>query len=92
MTSAPVQIADRGPLAEVPLPRILIGLYRMRFTGRLQLSRTRTRKLFRFQDGAPIGSESNLPAEHLTAVLEDAGVLGRKDRQAVDAYVKRNNC
>lgn len=92
MSSAPVQIADRGPLAEVPLPRILIGLYRMRFTGRLQLSRTRTRKLFRFQDGAAIGSESNLPAEHLTAVLEDAGLLGRKDRQAVDAYVKQNNC
>ena len=92
MSSAPVQIADRGPLAEVPLPRILIGLYRMRFTGRLQLSRTRTRKLFRFQDGAPIGSESNLPAEHLTAVLEDAGLLDRKHRQAVDAYVKQNNC
>ena len=92
MSSAPAQIADRGPLAEVPLPRILIALYRMRFTGRLLLSRTRTRKAFRFQDGAPISSESNLPADHLTAVLEDAGLLDQKDRKAVDAYVKKNRC
>lgn len=85
-------IPGRGALEEVPLPRTLLALYRSRFTGRLELNRARTRKAFLFQDGAPVGSESNLPAEHLTAVLQDAGLLDAKDRRAVDAYVKKNGC
>jgi len=92
VSSAAAQIPESGTLTEAPLPRLLIELYRSRFTGHLHLSRTRTRKVFHLQDGAPVASESNLPSEHLTGVLEDAGLLDAADRQAVDAYVRKNAC
>jgi tetratricopeptide (TPR) repeat protein len=90
--TAPVKLPASGTLAQQPLPRILLALYAARFTGRLQLSRARTQKTFVLQDGALVGSESNLPAEYLGAVLEDAGVLGRADRERVNEYVRDRKC
>lgn len=74
------------------MPRILLGLYAARFNGRLDLSRQRTQKAFTLQDGAPVGSESTLPAELLASVLQDTGLLDPSDRKAIDAYVKENQC
>lgn len=89
-TSEP--LPDSGSLSEVELPRLLLRLYRDRFNGRLSLTRGKTRKAFEFQDGAPIASESNLPAERLSGVLEHAGTLTVEQRDEVDDYVEREKC
>ena len=81
-------VPESGSLAEVSLPRIILDLYANRFTGVLELSRARTRKSFVLQDGALVGSESNLPAEKLCVILEDAGLLSRLDRSRVDAEIR----
>ena len=89
---APADIPEYASLAEVELPRLLVSLYAARFTGRLALSRSRTRKTFRFQDGAPVSSESNLANERLTAVLADQGLLDEKNRVAVETYTRQKRC
>lgn len=90
--AALADIPEYASLAEVELPRLLLSLYAARFTGRLGMSRLRTRKTFRFQDGAPVGSESNLAKERLTAVLAEQGLLDDKNRVAVEAYAKQKRC
>lgn len=82
-------VPERGSLSETPLARLLLALYEARFTGRLALSRARTEKAFLLQDGAVVGSESSLPAERLSVVLEDAGLLDRADRERVDDQVSK---
>jgi tetratricopeptide (TPR) repeat protein len=82
-------LPERGALAELPLPWVLLDLYRSRFTGRLELTRGNTKKSFLLQEGAPVGSESSLPAERLCAVLEDSGVLERPQRESVDEHLRR---
>ena len=90
--TAPAPTPESGTLSQHPLPRMLLELYGSRFTGHLELSRARTRKLFMLQDGALVGSESNVPSEHLTAVLEDTGVLSRQDRDRVNHHVRSQGC
>ena len=90
--TAQAQVPESGRLSDLALPRILIDLYTSRFTGRLELSRARTRKTFVFQDGAPVGSESSLPAEQLTAVLQDMERLSLEDRRRADDYVREKRC
>ena len=90
--TAPAPTPESGTLSEHPLPRMLLELYGSRFTGHLELSRARTRKLFMLQDGALVGSESNVPSEHLTALLEDTGVLSRQDRDRVSHHVRSQGC
>lgn len=81
-------VPESGSLCETPLARLLLDLYDARFDGRLALSRGRTEKAFLLQDGAVVDSESSLPGERLTAVLEDAGLLGREDRERVEAQLR----
>ncbi len=90
--ATPQQLPDRGSLRDTGLPVLLLTLYRDRFVGRLSLTRSRTLKTFTFQDGAPVTSESNLPAERLTAILEDAGTLTREGRDRVNKEVTRRQC
>jgi tetratricopeptide (TPR) repeat protein len=90
--TAPDPIPARGTLSELPLPRMLLDLYRSRFTGQLELSRARTQKLFTLQEGALVGSESNVPSEQLTAILQDTGAIDRKDRERVNARVQQERC
>lgn len=90
--TAPAQVPESGRLAELPLPRILIDLYASRFDGRLELTRARSQKTVIFQDGAPVGSESNLPTEQLTAVLQDLDLLSLDDRRRVDEHVRQKQC
>jgi hypothetical protein len=90
--TAPSSLPDRGNLADVPLPRILLELYGSRFTGRLELSRARTEKAFIVQDGALVGSESNVSSEHLSAILEDLGLITREGRDRVNAQVRHTGC
>ena len=90
--TAPESLPERGLLADGEFPRLLLDLYRRRFVGRLCLKRARTEKLFVFDKGAPVGSESNLPNEWLTAVLQDLGTLTPGDRGRVNEHVARKHC
>ncbi len=85
-------IPASGPLADDIFPRLLLDLYRKKFTGRLHLKRSRTEKHFLFQQGAAVGSESNLPNEWLSAVLEGMGLLSSGDRERVNEEVARKRC
>ncbi len=82
-------IPTRGSLAELPLPRLLIELYRERFTGALKLTRERTQKRFLLQEGAPLQVESNVAGETLTAQLLDAGTITAIQRHDIEDFVKR---
>jgi len=85
-------LPESGALADVALPRILLELYASRFTGGLELARGRSLKSFLFQDGAPVGSDSNLPAERLGVVLQDAGVLTAEQRKQVESHASKKGC
>lgn len=83
---------DQGNFAEIQFPQLLLDLYRTRFSGPLELSRSKTTKRIVFQQGAPIHSESNLANESLGVQLMDQGKLSRKDHQRVSSYMERKQC
>jgi len=88
----PQSLPPTGELSRVPLPRILLALYRARFDGSLSLTRVKTNKRIVFQEGAPIQSESNLAVETLGAQLLDQGTLSREDLARATAYMQRKEC
>ena len=49
-------LPEHGRLAETPLPRVLLDLYRERFDGALTLSRDRVGKRILFQEGVKFDS------------------------------------
>ncbi|MBW2417690.1 MAG: DnaJ domain-containing protein [Deltaproteobacteria bacterium] len=87
--SSPLQ---SGHFADVPLPRLLLDLYRSSFNGRLELSRDKTTKQIVFQKGAPVVSESNLPNETLGVQLMDAGQLSQADHEKISSYMRLKKC
>ena len=84
-----VAIPERGELAEIPLPRLLLDLASARFDGRLHLHRERHTKVFRFQRGAPISAESNLASETLGVQLLDQGLLDHDQYRQVSEHVSK---
>ncbi|TDJ16318.1 MAG: DUF4388 domain-containing protein, partial [Deltaproteobacteria bacterium] len=60
-----VVIPEQGRLAEVPFPRLLLDLYKARFSGAVTLSRERVGKRFLLHEGVPVFAESNLASESL---------------------------
>lgn len=87
-----VAIPEHGRLEETPFPRLLLDLYRGRFSGTLMLTRDRVGKRFLLHEGVPVYAESNLASESLGVQLMDAGKLSRADYQRVGAYVERERC
>ena len=82
---------DAGELSCLPLPVLLLDLYRSRFSGALELARGKTIKRIVLQDGAPVLSESNLGNETLGVQLMDQGTITGDDHQRVSSYMKRND-
>ena len=80
-------LPESGELAEWPLPRLLLELHTTRFQGTLCLRRDSVEKRFRFQDGAPIASESNLASETLGIQLVESGRISREDHHRVTSTV-----
>lgn len=74
------------------MPQLLIELLAAGFTGTLRLQRARTTKSVRFQQGAPVASESNVPGEQLAALLRDAGTIDESAHDQVVAYAAEKNC
>jgi tetratricopeptide (TPR) repeat protein len=84
--------APSGDLGELPLPLLLLDLHRIRYTGLLELLRSRTTKRFILQDGSPVASESNLKSETLGLQLIDQDVITRQDHNRVSRYMEQKGC
>src|SRR5262245_49617459 len=87
-----VAVPEHGRLEETSFPRLLLDLYRARFSGTLMLARERVGKRFLLHEGIPVYAESNLASESLGVQLMDAGRLSRPDYILVVAYVERERC
>jgi tetratricopeptide (TPR) repeat protein len=87
-----VAVPEHGRLEEIPLPRLLLDLYRARFGGALTLSRDRVGKRFLFQEGVPVFAESNLASESLGVQLMDTGKITRADYSRVVTHIERAQC
>ena len=92
MTAMPGEIPERGDLAEISLPRVLLSLHRSKFGGSLELTSSRSQKRFVFQKGAPVVAESNLKSETLGVQLVDKGLLDRDAHERVQLYMEQKGC
>ncbi|MEM7413050.1 MAG: DnaJ domain-containing protein [Myxococcota bacterium] len=84
-----VAIPERGELAEIPLPKLLLDLASASFDGLLHLTREPHTKVFRFQRGAPISAESSLASETLGVQLLDQGLLDHDQYRQVSEHVSK---
>jgi len=82
-------LPERGQIAELPLPRLLLGLWNERFEGALTLQREHRRKRALLREGVPMFVESNLASESLGVQLMDVGAISREDHARVSEHVKR---
>jgi len=64
-----VPLADRGTLAKMPLPRLLLALWQESFSGTLSLSRERKSKRVQLEQGVPVLTQSNVAGESLSEQL-----------------------
>ena len=87
-----VAVPEHGRLDEIPLPRLLLDLYRARYSGALTLSRDRVGKRFLFREGIPVFAESNLASESLGVQLMDSGRISRADYNRVVGHIERTQC
>jgi tetratricopeptide (TPR) repeat protein len=77
-----------GSLSETPLPRLLVGLHRDGFSGRLTLRSDAATRHFEWRSGLPVSVESSLPAERLTQILIAAGTLDPAVATRVDQAMR----
>jgi len=85
-------VPERGSLEELPLPVLLLRLYRRRTSGTLSVSREGGEKRIVLRDGVPVMAESNLPSESLGVMLMDAGRITRDDYARVVEAVRTRRC
>lgn len=85
-------LPESGQLAEHPLPKLLLELERARFSGALELRRTKASKRILLQTGAPVAAESDLAAESLAGQLLDSGRINREERERVQGVVAEKGC
>jgi tetratricopeptide (TPR) repeat protein len=93
ITSASIEtIPDRGSLEDLPLPLLLLRLYRRRYSGSLSVSREGVEKRVFLREGVPVMAESNRPSESLGVQLMDAGRITRDDYARVVETVRTRRC
>jgi len=85
-------LPEHGSLDELPLPNLLLDLYRHRFSGGLALARDGVEKRVWLRGGVPVLAESNLPSESLGIQLLDAGRITREDYARVVETVRSRRC
>jgi tetratricopeptide (TPR) repeat protein len=83
---------ERGSLETQPLPLLLLGLYRRRASGRLDLERDGVRKRIWLREGVPVLAESNLSSESLGIQLLDSRRITREDYARVVETVRERRC
>ena len=67
---------EAGDLAEHPLPRVILELWRRRFTGTLHLAHDRVELRFAWREGALVTSESSRSDDTLGRQLMETGRIG----------------
>lgn len=82
VSAADVLQAREGNLAQTPFPLLLDAIHRQGLTCALELSQRQLRKRLLFEDGAPVGCESNLLHETLGKRLVELGKLTEAQYQA----------
>ena len=93
MSQPPIDtVPERGSLDDLPLPVLLLRLYRRRTSGMLRVSREGGEKRIVLRDGVPVMAESNLPSESLGVMLMDAGRISRDDYARVVEAVRKRRC
>lgn len=93
MSQLPIDtVPNCGSLEELPLPVLLLRLYRRRYSGTLSVSREGGEKRIFLREGVPVMAESNLPSESLGVMLMDAGRITRDDYTRVVEAVRTRRC
>ncbi len=93
MTRSSVEtVPDRGSLEELPLPLLLLRLYRRRYSGMLKVANEGVEKRVFLREGVPVMAESNRPSESLGVQLMDAGRITRDDYARVVETVRKRRC
>lgn len=87
-----ISIPFEGSVAETPVPRLLMDLYRDHYSGGLCLEWQRTRKKILFHEGAPVAAESDLASETLCAQLVSTGTLSPPDASRVEQTMAQKSC
>ncbi|MCK9461954.1 MAG: response regulator [Proteobacteria bacterium] len=82
--STACRVGASGTLEEIPLPKILHGLFATNRTGRLRIVSGTTEKRIYFSSGLPVYAESSLPEETLGAYLIANRVI--TEAQGAEAY------
>jgi len=85
-------VPNRGALEDLPLPLLLLRLYRRRYSGMLSVSREGVEKRVFLREGVPVMAESNRPSESLGVQLMDAGRITRDDYARVVEAVRTRRC
>ena len=84
-----IAIPLQGSLAETPVPKLLLELYRQNYSGALSLESQRTKKKLLFLEGAPVACESELAGETLCVQLAAAGTLPPSEVDRVQQAMAR---
>jgi tetratricopeptide (TPR) repeat protein len=82
-------VPESGDLSEFALPRLLLELQAVRFSGALTLSQGRLEKRFLLDSGAPVSSESSRASEGLVAQLASNGQISSDQRLRIEGHQKR---
>ncbi|MAI78649.1 MAG: hypothetical protein CL917_06905 [Deltaproteobacteria bacterium] len=81
--------SSQGDLSSSPLPRLILRLYGLRFSGELTLLQHSIRKSFIFKNGAPVQSESNLAGDSMTAFLSRSSPLNATEQLKIRQQKER---
>jgi tetratricopeptide (TPR) repeat protein len=85
-------IPDTGRLEEMPLPRLLVDLYRAQFNGRLELGRQRVEYTFLLASGVAVGCGPTANKHGLCDQLLAAGSISKADRDRAVALTTSKRC
>jgi tetratricopeptide (TPR) repeat protein len=84
-----ITIPLQGNLAENAVPKLLLELYRQRYSGALTLESQRIRKKLLLLEGAPVACDSQLASETLCVQLAAEGALPQSDLDRVQQAIAR---
>ena len=88
MTSLPTH----GSIEDIPVPKLLLDLYRDHYSGGVSLEFQRTVKKLLFHEGAPVAADSVLAGESLCVLLSGQAKLSDSDVARVKQTISRERC
>jgi len=92
MPDSVTTIPDEGELDPTCVARLFAEAWRDRRSGLLTLSREKTERHIRFEDGAPTAIEGGQGEDDFAQALEDEGAIGPADRLKVERMANEREC